>query len=208
MHTTLFLVRHGETEWERTRRVAGRRDLGLTDLGLAQAAVVTERLAGLEIAEILSSPLVRAFDTAELISKPHGIEVGRDPRLTDVNVGRWEGKTYREVEASPEYVEFLRGPRLTTIPGGESLVSIRDRVVASVEQALEGNELGSNIVVISHAIVVRVLLAHYLGKELGHYHRLRVTRGSLSLLRYDTDRELPRVLAINHGATLDEILQD
>lgn len=207
MYTTLFLVRHGETEWARARRVLGRRDLGLNEAGRAQAEVAAGRLSQVEIAEILSSPLVRAFATAELISRPHGIEVARDPRLTDVNVGRWEGKTYGEVRASPEFAVLAGGPQASPIPGGEALTAIRDRVVSSVEQALEDNQIGSNIVVVSHATVVRVLLAHYLGMDLAKYHCLRVGMGSLSVLRFDSDRAPPRVLALNHGSTLDEILQ-
>ncbi len=206
MHTTLFLVRHGETEWAKSGRVLGRRDLGLSEAGRAQAAEVAERLAGTEVAEILTSPLLRAVETAEKIAERHQIEVARDPRLTDMQAGKWEGKTYQEVLSDEEYQTFLRDPRSPSIPGGEPLDAIRERVVASVEQALTDNELGANIVMVTHAGVVRVLLAHYLGMSLANYHRLRVGSGSISVLRFDSARELPRVLAVNYGGPLTIVL--
>jgi broad specificity phosphatase PhoE len=206
LHTKLFLVRHGETEWAKSKKVLGRRDIGLSEAGRAQADQAAERLAQVDVAEILASPLLRAVETAERIAAHHKIEVARDPRLTDLQAGKWEGKSYDAVLADEEYQKFLRDPRSHSIPGGEPLDAIRDRVVASIEQALEDNELGSNIVVVTHAGVVRVLLAHYLGMSLANYHRLRVGSGSISILRFETDRELPRVLAVNHGGELASIL--
>ena len=83
MHTDLYLVRNAATEWSRERRVAGRRDLGLSADGQAQAAELGDRMSKIEIAEVLCSPVLRAVETAERISRLHGLEVARDPRLTD-----------------------------------------------------------------------------------------------------------------------------
>jgi broad specificity phosphatase PhoE len=206
LQTTVFLVRNCETEWAKTQRVLGRRDLPLSDAGTQQAVAAAERLAKAEVAEVLSSPLLRAVETAERIATLHKIEVARDPRLTDFQAGRWEGMRYEDVLADQEFQSFLRDPRSHSIPGGELLETVRERVVGSIEQALEDNDVGSNIVVVTHAGVVRVLLAHYLGMSLANYHRLRVGAGSISVLRFDSDRELPRVLAVNHGAALDGVL--
>lgn len=206
MQTTVFLVRNADTEWSKTRRVLGRRDLSIAEEGARQAEAVAERLAKIEVAEVLSSPLLRAVETAEKIAALHKIEVARDPRLTDIQAGRWEGKRYDEVLADEEYQRFLRDPSSHDIPGGEPLDGVRDRVVGSIEQALEDNDVGSNIVVVTHAGVVRVLLAHYLGMSLANYHRLRVGPASISVLRWGSDRELPRVLAVNHGGALDLVL--
>jgi alpha-ribazole phosphatase len=207
VHTTLFLVRHGETEWAKSGRVLGRRDIGLSATGREQAQRAAERLKGVELVEVLSSPLLRAVETAELIAAAHKIEIARDPRLTDFQAGKWEGKSYSEILADAEYQRFLRDPQAPEIPGGEGLAAIRDRVVASIDQALEDNELGSNICVVSHAGVLRVLLAHFLGMSVANYHRLRVQSGSISVLRFDSDRELPRVLAVNYGEALEALLE-
>ncbi len=206
MHSTLLLVRHGHTDWSRTRRVMGRRDLPLNEEGRAKGSALAARFASLELAEVLSSPLVRSVETAEAIAAPHRIEVARDPRLTDVQAGPWEGRSIAEMSTSREYDAFLADPRALALPGAESLAAVRDRAVASIGQALEDNPLGANVLVVTHATVVRVLLAHYLGMNLAEHHRLRVAAGTFSVLRYQSDRELPRVLAINHGLDLDALL--
>ncbi|MFI5289730.1 MAG: histidine phosphatase family protein [Polyangia bacterium] len=204
MHTTLYLVRNGATDWSRDGRLAGRRDLSLSTEGRAQAEDATRRLAGLDLAEVLSSPLPRAVETAEAIAKGR-LEVARDPRLTDFDAGRWEGMKQSEIVVSDEYKRFIANPLAEAIPGGERLTDARDRMVASIEQALGDNELGAAIVVVSHAGPLRVLIAHYLGMDLASYHRLRLQPTSVTALRFDTERGVPRVLALNCLADVSTI---
>ncbi len=198
MYTTLFLVRNADTDFTRDRRVAGRRDIGLSAAGRAQAAELRDRIAGkLEIAEILASPLPRAVETAEAVAGSVGLGVVRDPRLIDFDAGRWEGQSHQEIGGSREYQRFIGDPVAESIPGGERIGEVRDRVVASVSQALADNELGANIMLVSHAGPLRVLLAHYLGMNLIHYHRLRLSPASLSILRFESEIGVPRILTIN-----------
>jgi broad specificity phosphatase PhoE len=197
MYTTLFLVRNADTEFSRDRRVAGRRDIGLSSDGRAQAAELRDRLKSVDMAEILASPLPRAVETAEIIAAAAGLGLVRDPRLIDFDAGQWEGRPHDEIGASKEYRRFIEDPVTESIPGGERLVAVRERMMASVSQALADNELGANVVVVSHAGPLRVLLAHYLGMNLVHYHRLRLSPASLSVLRFESEVGVPRVLAIN-----------
>jgi broad specificity phosphatase PhoE len=198
MYTTLFLVRNADTDFTRDRRLAGRRDIGLSAAGRAQAEALRDRLAGgHEIAEILASPLPRAVETAEILATCYGLGVVRDPRLIDFDAGRWEGRSHQEIGASPEYQRFIDDPVSGSIPGGERIGGVRDRVVAAVSQALVDNELGASIMLVSHAGPLRVLLAHYLGMSLNHYHRLRLSPSSVSILRFESEVGVPRVLTIN-----------
>jgi broad specificity phosphatase PhoE len=207
MHTDLYLVRNAATEWSRDRRVAGRRDLGLSADGQAQAAELGERLRNAEIAEVLCSPVLRAVETAERIARPHGLEVARDPRLTDLGAGKWEGMKHDEILVSDEYKRFLANPLSQSIPGGEKLMDARDRLVTSVNQALVDNELGANVVMVSHAGPLRVLLAHYLGMDLANYHRLRLSPASISILRFDSEEGIPRLLAVNCTGSLEAVVK-
>ncbi len=199
MYTTLFLVRNADTDFTRDGRLAGRRDIGLSKAGRAQAEQLRDRLVALdhEIVEILASPLPRAVETAEIIAAPFGHGVVRDPRLTDFDAGRWEGQAHHDIAASAEYQRFLIDPVGESIPGGEKIADVRDRVVASVSQALADNELGASILMVSHAGPLRVLLAHYLGMNLIHYHRLRLSPASMSILRFESEHGVPRILTIN-----------
>jgi broad specificity phosphatase PhoE len=199
MYTTLFLVRNADTDFTRDGRVAGRRDIALSAAGRAQAGELRDRLlaAKHEVGEILASPLPRAVETAEIVASAFGHGVVRDPRLIDFDAGRWEAQSHKEIGASPEYQRFIANPVDESIPGGEKIGDVRDRIVAAVSQALADNELGANILIISHAGPLRVLLAHYLGMNLVHYHRLRLSPASLSILRFESEAGVPRVLTIN-----------
>jgi len=197
MYTTLFLVRNADTDFSRDRRVTGRRDIGLSDAGRRQATDLAERMRGVEIAEIMASPLPRAVETAEIVAAQFGQEVVRDPRLIDFDAGRWEAQSHKDIGASPEYQRFIADPIAEQIPGGEKIGDVRDRIVSSVSQALADNELGANILIVSHAGPLRVLLAHYLGMNLVHYHRLRLSPASVSVLRFESEHGVPRILTIN-----------
>ena len=207
MNTTVFLVRHGETDWTRERRILGQRDLGLNANGVNQAHATAMALKGLEITEVISSPLLRAVQTAEVLAGLCDMDVARDPRLTEMAFGRWEGMPHDAALVDPDYRSFIDDPDATHVPGGERLSDVRDRATAAVRQTLADNPSRSNLIVVSHASLIRVLLVHYLGLGLGSYHRLRVSPGSISVLRFGDDRELPRILAINHLTAIKSLLR-
>jgi broad specificity phosphatase PhoE len=196
MHTTLFLVRNADTDFSRDRRVAGRRDIPLSDEGRRKSAALGERMRDLEVTEILASPLPRAVETAEILSVPFKLGVVRDPRLVDFDAGRWDGRNHADIIGTPEYQQLVTSSD-PIIPGGERLGDARDRTVAAVSQALADNELGASIVLVSHAGPLRVLLAHYLGMNVAHFHRLRLSPASVSVVRFDSEEGLPRILSIN-----------
>lgn len=183
----------------------GQRDIPLNAEGVAQASAVAAALAPLPIADIIASPLIRAVQTAEPLGRRFGIQVARDPRLVDFRVGKWEGMAYDDVAASPEYQRFLADPMAVRVPGGESLDDVRARAVGALEQAIEDCPAGEAIAVVSHAGVIRVLLAHFAGSSPANYHRLRVSPGSISVLSFADDRDLPRVLAVNWRAGLGDL---
>ncbi len=206
METYVFLIRDGVTDWHSEGKVLGHRDISLNDEGMGQARSAADALAGVAIAEVISSPLVRAVQTAEAIGKQFGIEVARDPRLIDFRAGKWEGMPYSEVLAQPEIKQFIKDPSSERIPGADSLRDVSARAVGAVEQALEDNPSGDAIAMITHAGIIRVLLTHYLGSPPANYHRIHVSPGSISVLAFADDRELPRVLAVNWLSRVTEVM--
>lgn len=207
VQTTVFLIRHGVTAWHAEKRVLGQRDIPLSQEGRQQAESAAKMLAPVKIGEVLSSPLQRALQTAEIIGRHAGIEIARDPRLIDFKLGKWTGMTYDEVAANPEYQRFLAHPESEQIPGGESLEDIRRRSVAAVEQALRDTPTGDAVAIVTHAGIIRVLLTHYMGSPPANYHRVRVSPGSVSILSFADDRELPRVLAVNLNQSIDATIK-
>ena len=207
METTVFLIRHGVTAWHAEGRVLGQRDIPLSDAGIAQAEEAAAAVRGVKMSEVLSSPLQRAIQTAEIIGQAAGIEVARDPRLIDFQLGKWTGMTYDDVAKNEEYQRFVQQPDAERIPGGESLDDIRRRAVSAVEQALADNATGDALAIVTHAGIIRVLITHYMGSPPANYHRVRVSPGSISILGFSDDRQLPRVLAVNLVGSVDRVLR-
>jgi broad specificity phosphatase PhoE len=160
----LFVVRHGETAWTRERRFSGSRDLPLTDAGHAQAEAVACRLAATPVAALYSSPLLHARETAEWIAKPHRLEVLLEPALREMEFGAWEGLTPDEVATrSPAgWAAWQDSPQALTSHGGESLAAVATRVAGIVER-LRGAHHDGSVVIVSHAIVIRLMVLSALG---------------------------------------------
>jgi broad specificity phosphatase PhoE len=207
VETTVFLIRHGVTAWHAEGRVLGQRDIPLSAAGMAQAEAAAAAVRGVKMSEVLSSPLQRAIQTAEIIGQAAGIEVARDPRLIDFQLGKWTGMTYDDVAKNEEYQRFLQQPESERIPGGESLDDIRRRAVSAVEQALSDNATGDALAIVTHAGIIRVLITHYMGSPPANYHRVRVSPGSISILGFSDDRQLPRVLAVNLVGSIENVLK-
>ena len=160
----LFAIRHGETESSRTRRFAGSRDVALTADGRAQCEAVAQALADARLAAVYASPLDRARASAEIIATPHGLAVRVEPAFREMGFGQWEGLTREELAArDPEaYRAWARTPHATAPPGGERLADVVRRVAGGLD-ALRDAHGGETVVLVSHAIVLRLLILHALG---------------------------------------------
>jgi broad specificity phosphatase PhoE len=172
--TTVYLVRHGQTAWNREKVFRGREDVPLNDVGRAQAAACAERLADVKLDAFYSSPLGRAMETARAIARPHGAEPTAEPGLIDLDVGQWQAKPLAEVQREfPDLHElWAHQPHLVKFPGGESLAAVRDRAASAVERLCD-RHVGQTILLLGHVAVNRVLICHWLGLELSRYGRVR-----------------------------------
>ena len=160
----LFVVRHGETAWSRERRFAGARDVPLAEEGLRQCEAVAAALGGKPVAAVYASPLERARASAEVIAKRHRLEVGIEPDFREMAFGAWEGLTRDEVAARfPEaYERWRTAPHRLVLPGGERLTDVALRVTHAVDELL-GRHTGETVVLVSHAIVLRLIVLRALG---------------------------------------------
>lgn len=160
----LFVVRHGETAWTLERRFTGWRDIALAPSGQVQAEALAGALSGHALAAVYASPLERTRTTAEAIAKPHRLTVQVEPRLREMGFGRWEGLGRDEVAArEPEaWATWRDAPHTLVAHGGERLPDVAARV-AAVADDLVARHGGSEVVVVTHAIVVRLLVLHALG---------------------------------------------
>ncbi len=161
--TTIFLVRHGATQWNIHKRAQGQADVPLTDKGRLQALDAAKQLATFAIDAVYSSDLERAFDTAQAIAHVQGVEVVKDPRLREIDQGEWTGLPVAEIERRwPELWGTAR--HYNARPGGESPQQVRARGLAAVRDAVADHPDG-NLVVVSHGGTIRWICAEACGYD-------------------------------------------
>jgi broad specificity phosphatase PhoE len=184
----LFVVRHGETTWVRERRFSGSRDIPLTEAGRRQCAAVARTLASSGVAAVYASPLERARASAEVIAEPHGLPVRIASAFSEMAFGPWEGLTGPEVrERFPEAWEQWRSaPHLCAMTGGDTLTGVAERVAAGVE-ALRAAHPGQTVVLVSHAIVTRVLVLGALGLGLDRLWTVDAAPAGITEIEYEPD---------------------
>ncbi len=187
--TTVVLLRHSPTAFNAERRLQGSLDVALDDAGVAQAQAVAQALVSRQGAPdlLLTSPLARAYQTADAIARVAGVEAVADARLSQRSYGEWEGLTWDEVRARwpVEYERRMAGldPR---IAGWDGSAAVGARVAACVQEAVEGRDL---VVAVSHGSAIMLGTLALLG--LDSYSRVlgHLEHGRWSVLRQRSEGE-------------------
>ncbi len=169
----IILARHGETEWSRAGRHTGRTDIPLTETGREQAAALAPRLAGIDFALVLTSPLSRAAETCRLAGL--GDDAVEEPALMEWDYGDYDGITSAQVhEHRPGWTIFADGA-----PGGETPDQVGARVDGVIERLVAA---GGPCAVFAHGHVLRVLGARWIGLPPAGGARLGLATATLSVL--------------------------
>lgn len=166
---SLFLLRHGETEFSHQDRFCGRIDAPLTSDGQAMAARFADAYGALDWRAIVTSTRIRAIDSAAPLALGAGVDVSTDPRLDEMYFGIWQGLSKSEAAArDAEY--FARWQRDPSIgpPMGESPRAVAGRARVAIEELCARHPDG-NLLVVSHKAVLRILLCELFGVDLRHY---------------------------------------
>jgi broad specificity phosphatase PhoE len=168
--TTLFLVRHGRTGWNKEQIFRGHKDVPLDEVGREEALLVGERLKEEGIKGVYSSPLSRAKETAEAIAQFHNVEVQCMAGLTDLNFGEWEGQSLEEVKKRyPDlYKQWQGAPHKVIFPGGEGLAAVSSRAMEAVKEIIERYPQEA-VALVSHRVVLKVLICALLGLDNSHF---------------------------------------
>jgi broad specificity phosphatase PhoE len=185
--TCIILVRHGETEWNRTERFRGRADVPLNTTGLVQAEATGLRVAAAwRVAAVYSSPLLRAVKTAEAIAKHFALPVQNHPGLIDIDYGQWQGLSPEEARQRwPGEIDmWYRQPERARIPGGESLDDVRERSMAAVKE-LGMHHAGQEIVLVGHTVINRIILLGVLRLGNDRFWRLKQDTCAINVFEAD-----------------------
>ncbi len=162
--TKLLLVRHGETDWNVEGRYQGQADPPLNERGRAQARAVASKVAAMHPNAIYSSPLRRAWETAMAISEATGLPVTPEPRLKEINQGRWEGMLVTDIRRQfpEEFRMWTEHPWELEMPDRESLRDLERRVLDAVEEIV-GRHPGETVVLVTHKLPIAIVKIHYAG---------------------------------------------
>ncbi|WP_346661096.1 alpha-ribazole phosphatase [uncultured Veillonella sp.] len=167
---TLYIVRHGETDWNKMGKYQGITDVPLNENGLNQAKACGEALKDITFDRILSSDLSRALVTAETIRGDRTTPITVDKRLRELNFGDWEAMLFSDIEARwPGLIDemYLR-PHLVKVPNGESFKDLQDRAWAGLEEFLNKNDEEETLLIACHGGTIRTLLCKLLDISISH----------------------------------------
>src|SRR6266404_5794991 len=168
--TRVFMVRHGATVLSAEDRFAGATDVALSDEGREQTRRLAARLEDEKITAVYASPLGRTVETAQILAGPHKLKVQTRDGFREINHGRWEQMTRREVEEEfpEEAAEWEKDPYTFAPVGGESGLAVTARALPALVDLVRKHP-GENIVVVSHKATIRLLLSSLLGFDPRRY---------------------------------------
>ena len=200
--TTFLLVRHAAHS-ALGKMITGRMPgVSLSAEGRSQAEALAERLSSLPLAAVYSSPLERTLETAEPLARRHGLEVRVTDQVVEMDFGEWTGVSFENLESDPRWKNFNLFRSGTPAPGGEMMAEVQVHAVRELDR-LRLLHPGELVAIVSHADVIRALLAYYLGVHLDLFQRMEIVPASVSVVRlFDWG---PQVVRLNDTGSLADI---
>lgn len=201
----LIIIRHGESEWNRIGRYQGQADAPLSELGTRQAEALANRLRNEPIHTIFTSPLQRARRTAEAVARHHAnVPFTVEPALLEIDHGDWQGLMSNEVmeRFGPGLLEWRQHPTRSQMPNGESFSNILKRVL-DFKERLYAQYANRNVLVSTHDVVVKILVADALGMDMDRINRIWVTNASVSVIEYGDG--MPYLVSLSEACHLGRL---
>jgi probable phosphoglycerate mutase len=197
--TMLVLVRHGHTDTAGKRLTGWSRGVHLNARGREQAERLVERLDGVRIDAIVSSPLERCRETAAPLARARRLAVHARRSWIETDYGDWTGRSISQLRRTKLWRTVLQAPSDARFPGGESLLEVQARAVDAALGLARERPRGT-VMVVSHADVIQLVLAHVAGAHPDHLHRWNVDTGAISAVSFSDGA--PRLLAVNDTGDL------
>lgn len=194
----LVLIRHAPTP-ETGKKLTGRLPgVGLAAPGREAAESTAAALAGLPLAAVYTSPLMRCRETARIVAAPHGLRPIPYQSLVEVDYGTWSGRSLASLKRTKAWRSLLWAPSRFRFPGGERLGEVAARSAAACEDLVAAHP-DATIAVVSHGDVIKSALASYLGVPADLSHRIAVAPASWSIVEVPA-QGMPMVIAVNRVA--------
>lgn len=202
--TTILLIRHAENDFVKTGRLAGwTPGVHLNEHGKLQAEALGQCLADVPIKQLYSSPLERTVETAQAIQQHHPhLTIQHNAEIGEVRYGDWEGKSIASLSTRKMWQVVQEYPSRAVFPNGETMRGVQTRAVNEIERLVTKHPR-EMVVVVSHADLIKMVLAHYLGMHLDVFQRIVVSPASISTINLGHSR--PFVAVMNDTAHLKNI---
>ena len=200
---TFFLIRHGscnglgQTLWGRTHGVC------LNETGKLEAQQLAERLQGITLHAIYSSPLQRALETAETIARSMKLEVTKNSALDEVDFGEWTGKSFDTLSSDEDWRRFNSVRSATRIPGGESFLEVQTRIVTELER-ISAQHNDERVAIVSHADVIKAAVGYFTATPIDLLQRIEISPCSVSMVSMELNNL--KLLTINNTEDLAALL--
>jgi probable phosphomutase (TIGR03848 family) len=180
---TILLIRHAENDYVRTGRLAGRLpEVHLNERGQQQAEALATRLAKVKIRAVYSSPLERAMETAGPIARQAGLKIIRRTNLTEIDYGTWQGRTLKQLRRRKLWPTVQNYPSLARFPDGESFGEAQIRISNELVAESAKHQPKDLIVAVSHADIIKLAAAYFMGLPLDQFQRLMIFPASITTL--------------------------
>jgi broad specificity phosphatase PhoE len=191
----IYLVRHGQTDWNREKIFRGHADRPLNDHGLREARAVADFLSGQPVNFIYASPLKRAMQTAEPLAEQRDMKVEVLPGVIDLDFGEWSGMPMKEVKDKyPDiYQDFIKHPEKAEFPGGESLREAQERAMKAVREVAERHPDMTGAIV-THRVICKIIILGLLGLDVSHFWEISQDTACINLFEYKNDRVVIRYI--------------
>ncbi len=203
----LVLIRHGESTWNRERRIQGQLDPPLSAEGRRQAELLAARLTGRSYAGFYASDLKRAFKTAEIIGPRLGLRPVPSTGLREIYLAEWEGLRTEDIAAQfPEaWAAWVEEPDWDVVPGGEGAAGFDARVGAALDDIIRRHPRG-DVVVVTHGGVIQVALHRLVGRASRGLFPFRIQNASISIIEQRNGRSV--IGGVNDVAHLEDMRHD
>jgi len=204
--THLLLVRHGETDYNRYNIIQGTRDVPLNEIGRRQAEELSDKLSGVPIDAAYSSCLSRAFETANIIMKPHELSVKQYPELNEMHFGTYEGKRYKDVKHLWDVVHdaWNNGDIDRSFKDGENPLQVQDRADARMQSIIDQHP-SETVLIVTHGRLMRILLSKWFDVGLTRMDEIAIPNTVVYHVRIDGDSIKPEM--INDVSQIQEMFQ-
>jgi probable phosphomutase (TIGR03848 family) len=183
--TTILLIRHGENDYVKKGRMAGRLPgVHLNETGKAQAGKLAETLADWPVKAVYSSPLDRTVETAQPIASALGLEAVTRQNLSEVDVGAWQDKTLKDLRRRKLWRTVQMNPARMHFPAGETFAAAQNRMRDALEWIVGEHKPKDLVVCVSHSDPIKLAVAYYIGMPLDMFQRLSISPASISGLHF------------------------